>query len=537
MDILRLSFLLLLWVVVVVASASAAAASADDDSLPPPISSLQNDLEYDNELRLASHYLLFPDGCNDYYHYPNGANASSDLILAYAVTGNAKKELFSDHDGTNKNDDCPAVCIERGVHQSLVHAVMPDRYYMPKETTTMKNTKAFNDWFGSSCRQAEVCLLQYLSKDEALDVYWLSPNDNNKPPKFQLSLEYGERKTKCVSSFIGHSFQVQYHTSGEIIQRFTVQHTLVLPFGESPPSDDLGSRNITNEIETLLHTEWYRQGRIQRTFSSLGFAKGRLPNDVFASLGALYYNNRNHLTVEEWGGKGVFVNWWETTVAFVQIPWNLKAYYQTRLKDMVSEWAGVEVEETVMYGLRQYQEGARLLTHVDRHNTHAVSLIVNIAQGGLLDEEPWPVEVYDHGGRLHEIVMEPGDVVYYESAKNLHGRNRPLKGKGAYYVNLFTHYRPVGEGDDWWFNTDAVPKSPPVIEAIGKCHLDENLLATKSTLKEQLGQVKCDDPRLGSNISPTLATAKNANDLFDWWLYTSPPSDNKAEEKEEEAEL
>ena len=44
--------------------------------------------------------------------------------------------------------------------------------------------------------------------------------------------------------------------------------------------------------------------------------------------------------------------------------------------------------------------------------------------------EPWPVEVYDHGNRLHEILMEPGDVVYYESAKNLHGRNRPLAGKG-----------------------------------------------------------------------------------------------------------
>jgi prolyl 4-hydroxylase len=60
----------------------------------------------------------------------------------------------------------------------------------------------------------------------------------------------------------------------------------------------------------------------------------------------------------------------------------------------------------------QYQEGARLLTHVDRLATHAVSLIVNVAQGNL--DEPWPVEVYDHADRLHEIVMEPGDVIYYE---------------------------------------------------------------------------------------------------------------------------
>jgi hypothetical protein len=31
---------------------------------------------------------------------------------------------------------------------------------------------------------------------------------------------------------------------------------------------------------------------------------------------------------------------------------------------------------------------------------------VNIAQGNL--SQDWPVEVFDHYGRLHEVVMEPG---------------------------------------------------------------------------------------------------------------------------------
>ena len=70
------------------------------------------------------------------------------------------------------------------------------------------------------------------------------------------------------------------------------------------------------------------------------------------------------------------------------------------LLDLVEAWAGVPVEQTVMYGLRQYETGARLLTHVDRITTHAVSLIVNVAQGNLT--EPWPVEVQDHMDRLHE---------------------------------------------------------------------------------------------------------------------------------------
>lgn len=468
------------------------------------ISSLKDDLKFDDASRLVSQYLLFPENCN---YFKNGLEAAPGTI-AYAVTGDALAELFAGH----STENCPAVCLERGVHQSLVGAVMPDRYYWPADGTVGKAGAKFHaDWFTPNCRQVEICLLQYVSRDEPLDVYWMDDKGN---PKKQMILEYGERKTRCITSFIGHSFQVKHGT--ELLDTFTVEFALVLPFGESPPSDDVSQRNFTKEIVQVLGNEWKRQDRIKRTFSPLGFAKGRLPDDVFASLGALYYNNRNNIAIEEWGGRGVFVNWWETEVAFLQIPWKLKDKHQKRLKDMVSAWAGVEVEETVMYGFRQYQENARLLTHVDRHTTHALSLIVNVAQGGL--DEPWPVEVYDHGGRLHEVMMEPGDVVYYESAKNLHGRNRPLKGKNAYYVNLFTHYRPVAEGDDWWYNEDAVPKLPAVMEAEGDCRLADSL----KSLGEQLGAVECDDPRLGSNISPAFATAKNVDDLIDWWRYTTP---------------
>jgi hypothetical protein len=482
------------------------------------VSSLQDDLQFDNEARLSSHYLLYPEGC-DYY---SSGEVPSYGIQAYAVTGDALTELFSGHSNV---ENCPAVCLERGVQQSLVGAVLPDRYYLP--TQKGKRDSHFQKWFSSKCRQAELCLLNYISKDDPLQVYWINFKGQR---VFQFDLKYGERNTICTNTFIGHYFDIILK-SGELVQHVVVEHTMMLPFGESPPSDDVSHRNFTREITNALKTEWNRHERIQRTFSPLGFSKGRLPDDVFASLGALYYNNRGNITVEEWGGRGVFVNWWETKVAFLQIPWKIKDMHQKRLKDMVSEWAGVEVEETVMYGFRQYQEGARLLTHVDRHTTHAVSLIVNVAQGGL--EEPWPVEVYDHGGRLHEIVMEPGDVVYYESAKNLHGRNRPLEGKDAYYVNMFTHYRPVAEGDDWWKNAEAQPRSPPVIDAVGECRLDTDTL---TTLGEQLGAVQCDDARLGTSISPAMVEAKNADDLFAWWLYTSPvkddPEDNATAEEE-----
>ena len=40
------------------------------------------------------------------------------------------------------------------------------------------------------------------------------------------------------------------------------------------------------------------------------------------------------------------------------------------------------------------------------------------------------MEVYDHADRLHEVAMEPGDIVYYESTKALHGRNATSNPRG-----------------------------------------------------------------------------------------------------------
>ena len=206
----------------------------------------------------------------------------------------------------------------------------------------------------------------------------------------------------------------------------------------------------------------------------------------------------------------------------------MKETWQSRLRDLVSAWAGVEVEQTVMYGLRQYEHGARLLTHVDREATHAVSLIVNVAQGNLT--EPWPVEVFDHADRLHEVIMQPGDIVYYESAKNLHSRNRPLQGTDAYYVNLFTHYRPVGDGDHWYLMDNHEGTPPAVTEDVkGSCRLEP--AGTTATGAGSLGMVQavqCDDERLGPYISPTLFQAKGPQDLIDWWRQTGLESSSSS---------
>jgi len=378
----------------------------------------------------------------------------------------------------------------------------------------------------------KVCFINYAVHNRPLEVFWVS----GKKRKKVADLEYGNKKTYCFTSYVGHQFEAVDKESN-FYQNVTIKHITSTSFGKNPPTSQFPYDDIDvldEKVKEVLSREWTKKQKVQRTFSSLGFAKGKLPDDVFASMGAFYYNNRFNAVSEEWGGKGkgIFVNWFESDVMFIQIPWKVKHHWQIRLLNLVSDWAGVEVEETAMYGLRQYQEGARLLSHVDRIKTHAVSLIVNVAQDNLAN--PWPVEVFDHGDRLHEVTMEAGDIVYYESAKNLHSRNRPLTCKkgGCRFINLFTHYRPVNDGENWHSNISDVPNRPQPLKN-GQVAFDTDARTCRRRLENTidkvnntvgLGNVQCDDERLGQFISPTLFRLEEEDDMFRWWKSTENPN-------------
>eukprot|EP01034_Spumella_vulgaris_P023684 gene23684-29929_t len=287
----------------------------------------------------------------------------------------------------------------------------------------------------------------------------------------------------------------------------TVEHNGIYPIG-NPPSA-ITERDVTQQVKNTFRMEWERAHRVKRTFTEFGFNHGRLPPDLWASISAYHYNNRNHKVLEEWAPGGIFVNYWEADVFFIPMPWEIKKYWQSRLKTLVEAWSGAELELTDIYGMRRYEDGARLLTHVDRENTHALSLIINVAQEAV--RKPWKIEVYDHADRLHEVTMDPGDIVYYESARCLHGRMQALE--GAFYVNLFAHYRPIGD-PQWFTKPNPADGVQPVLD-IGRCALNDS------------DKVECtgSDVPTPRYLSPFLDQLHGPDDLFNFWEKVSPKKD------------
>lgn len=487
------------------------------------------DLPYDENKHLSDHIFAIPAGkcasllqnSADFYDGSFGhqwmelSGEAFDSVFGHL----GSLEDFSREEMTNFDTDCLAVCIEKGTSHETVARPLPHRYFVQGKVDhygdgeEVEEKTVQNFFMSDSCAKVEYGFINY--HDNPIIIYWI--NHQGKP-KYNQKLEVGERKTSFIDTFIGHKFEFydsepnEDPLENELLFSWTVPNYGVIGY-KNWEFPHMSVEDVERQVQQTLKNEWRRHDVVKRTFSPLAFDKGRLPDDLYASLGAYWYNNRHepHVIHEEWGKhKGVFVNYWETDVNFIQIPWNLKKRWQRRLKEMVEAWTGVELETTDMYGMREYTKGARLLSHVDRESTHAASMIVNIAQQNV--SRPWTIEVHDHADRLHEVVMNPGDIVYYESAKALHGRNTPLQ--SGQYINLFTHYRPLND-PDWYLRENPEGTPEPLID-VGECRL-----VGKSD-EYSLGAVKCENSAIGPHLSPSMFTARSADDMFQWWKSVGP---------------
>lgn len=62
--------------------------------------------------------------------------------------------------------------------------------------------------------------------------------------------------------------------------------------------------------------------------------------------------------------------------------------------------------------LRVYYSGAELIDHVDRHETHAVSAIINVEQAGMNSD--WELEIYNVDGDVIHSDLQRGEAMLYE---------------------------------------------------------------------------------------------------------------------------
>lgn len=196
-------------------------------------------------------------------------------------------------------------------------------------------------------------------------------------------------------------------------------------------------------------TKWFRSHELpprclksidERTkaYTLTGLKKCAVPEDLFHEIAAHYHANvknaaaevgSEHLICCEPGSHG--------GSDIVPIDHSLCDKIKASLKPLAEAWAQVPLVPTYVYGIRVYRRGAFLLPHRDRVVTHTIGVLINIDQDV---EEDWPLTIEDNVCREYDVLLRPGEMLFYEGVRLQHGRPHPLR--GSRYANLFCHFAP-----------------------------------------------------------------------------------------------
>jgi len=165
------------------------------------------------------------------------------------------------------------------------------------------------------------------------------------------------------------------------------------------------------------------QPRSVYNYTKYGYAKTRVPTDLYVLIKEVFDKNRN-LAETEWKEYNVYHNAWESPPTIINIHKenvggsNLTSKIEEKVKPILERWTGQRLSPVSTYGIRLYHHGSILAPHVDRMPL-VTSAIIQVDQD---IDEPWPLEVYGHDGAATNVTMAPGDMILYESHSIIHGR-------------------------------------------------------------------------------------------------------------------
>lgn len=198
-------------------------------------------------------------------------------------------------------------------------------------------------------------------------------------------------------------------------------------------------------------------------FTATGFKAVQTPKEVQDWLVgfAKRTNDKGRRRTEQWAAESTQMSFHEKPTTFLDMDLERSAanhLANTYIKPLVEEWSGIpDLELTSFYGIREYEEDAWLRGHIDRIDTHVLSVTISIQklddEGNDLDPEsrdPWPLQGIGYDGRVMRYDHPAGSMVLYESSKVVHGR--PYRNKSGRHVAAFCHFKPTHSAqqmDDW----------------------------------------------------------------------------------------
>jgi prolyl 4-hydroxylase len=221
---------------------------------------------------------------------------------------------------------------------------------------------------------------------------------------------------------------------------------------ENPFSSHCGMPIIRGEKYIL--TKWFKETEINPStpneicehhfmpvFHPVGFEKVRMRLDcVDAVKEWMSRADEGQWTDETINGDGVDSGMVSKHLKLDAAPIKLLNELRDTFREILTKWIEYKAPlvHTATYGIRKYLRGSHLGNHYDKKNTHVISAIIHLDDDA--SDKPWNLYIEDHHFRPHNVTMEYGDIVLYESTTCLHGRPEPFEGLA--HCNMYIHFKP-----------------------------------------------------------------------------------------------
>jgi prolyl 4-hydroxylase len=392
--------------------------------------------------------------------------ALSEIKLANSYRHPNSNVLLYIIDDFLEADLCQELCrrIKKRNRQSTVtNDNEPDKEYRTSKTCDFelsdpfikKIDKQICDYISIPTERSETIQGQYYQVGNQFKSHtdWFDPNNNNEWSRF------GEDMGQRTWTFMiylnnvdegGETYFPKLDLRVEPKQGRAVVWYNLHPDGKGN-QDTLHWGTPVKQGEKYIITKWFRTRGTHKDpyrvylpnqikpYTRLGYHKYQLSPSLFQTLQSFYQTQGHTLQQETGFAIGNYIlskNDLPPTYVLPITP-QIESQIKNQLLEPLEQWSQTKLEWTAIYGIREYKRDSYLKMHVDRYETHIISVIINVEQQV---EQDWPLVIIDHYGRTHDIILKPGEVLFYESAKCYHGRPYPLKGDR--YANIFAHTRP-----------------------------------------------------------------------------------------------
>ena len=300
------------------------------------------------------------------------------------------------------------------------------------------------------------------------------------------------------NSYISFVLFVNDQSSGEFVHGLildkTVTTIIVRDKMRMSAERERWYKDITNHIKdnnkrardwrwglAQIYLTTFKQPVLLPTLTNVGYRVRQIPKMLFEEIQG-FYRSHKHLRERETMKLEPAVNQDTVATSMVHLDAPMSERIAEVIKPMVQDWLDRTVELTRMYGIREFHKGNILRPHVARVGTQVASAVLVVHKD--LDGEPdWDFQVTLYDGQRKSLNLNPGQMIFFESATLIHGFPFPFKGKDMGLI--FIHFRPF-EGWTWdlhpnghWIMHDGEPQE----------YIDQ-LITPKTYMKATKGRVR-----------------------------------------------